>query len=208
MEGDKGPASDKEEVKRLNEELKEKEEEVGKLRMKLDAVQQSGLQEDLDEAQKFMEEEKKRSDDYLNRLKYLQADFENYRKRVDREIREIEDFSTSGLVKKLLPVLDALDLAIASAESNPESKGVLEGLLMVRKSLASALQSEGLRGIEAVGKPFDPGLHEAVERVDGSKGGADTVIGEIRKGYIFKNRVLRPSMVKVESALKDDGEKE
>ena len=77
---------------------------------------------------------------------------------------------------------------------------------MVRKNLGSVLQSEGLDCIDALGKPFDPERHEAVERVDGTTQKEDTVGGEIRKGYIFKNKVLRPSMVKVESAAKNNGE--
>jgi molecular chaperone GrpE len=205
---DKGPVREKADVDTLSEELRERDKELEKLRLKIQSLQSSDIETELDETQKFIEDEKKRSEDYLRRLKYLQADFENYRKRVDREMREVQDFSTSTLIKKLLPVMDDLDLAIASAEHGHEAKGVLEGVVMVRKNLASALQSEGLKDIEAVGKPFDPDLHEAVERVDGTAGGTDMVIGEIRKGYILKNRVLRPSMVKVESALKDIGEKE
>jgi molecular chaperone GrpE len=121
-------------------------------------------------------------------------------------MRDVEDFSISGLMKKLLPVLDDLDLAVASAESNADAKSLLEGIGMVRKNLGSVLQSEGLDSIDALGKPFDPERHEAVERVDGTTQKEDTVVGEIRKGYIFKNKVLRPSMVKVESAVKNNGE--
>jgi molecular chaperone GrpE len=206
LEDEKGPVNEEDEVKRLSEELKERDEELEKLRLKIQSLQSSDIETELDETQKFIEDEKRRSEDYLRRLKYLQADFENYRKRVDREMRDVEDFSTSTLIKKLLPVLDDLDLAIASAEHGHETKGLLEGVVMVRKNLVSALQSEGLKDIEAVGKPFDPDLHEAVERVDGAGGGTDMVKGEIRKGYILKNKVLRPSMVKVESASKDNGE--
>ena len=154
----------------------------------------------------MIEQERTRGEDYLTQLKYLQADFENYRKRVDREIRDIEDFSTSGLIKKLLPVLDDLELATASAEKNEDSKGLVEGVVMVQKNLMSILQSEGLKAIEAVGQPFDPELHEAVERVEGTEGKKDMVVGEIRKGYVLKEKVLRPSMVRVESAVKSNSE--
>ena len=208
MEDEQGAKSDGEKVAKLKKELKERDNELEHLRTKVQSLQTSDIELDLDKAQTFIEEEKRRSEDYLMRLKYLQADFENYRKRVDREMRDVEDFSKSSLIKKLLPVLDDLDLAINSAESDQKSKGLLEGVLMVRKNLASALHSEGVQEIEAVGKPFDPDLHEAVERVDGAKEGVDTVVGETRKGYILKNRVLRPSLVRVESALKDSGEKE
>jgi molecular chaperone GrpE len=191
-------------VDKLKQDLKEKDEEIKEMRSKLKSLQRSDLEVDLDKAQKLAEEEKRKSEEHLTRLRYLQADFENYRKRVDREMREVEDLSTSGLMKKLLPVLDDLDLAVATAETSAD-EGMLEGVSMVRKNLTSVLQSEGLKSIDAVGKPFDPALHEAVERVDGTKKRKeDTVAEDMRKGYIFKNKVLRPSMVKVESATKND----
>ncbi len=155
---------------------------------------------------KEIDEEKKKSEDYLSRLKYLQADFENYRKRVDREIREIEDFSTSRFARRLLPILDELDLALNSAESKSP---LTEGVTMVRKSLSAALEAEGVKRIEAVGRPFDPRLHEAVDKVQGKKsGGEDVVVEEMRKGYLFKDKILRPSLVKVEVGTKREPGKE
>jgi molecular chaperone GrpE len=206
MEDENSANHDEDAVKRLKQELGDKDKEIKELRSNVKWIQNSDLEIDLDKAQRLMDEEKRRSEDYLTRLKFLQADFENYRKRVDREMRDVEDFSISGLMKKLLPVLDDLDLAVASAESNADGKSLLEGIGMVRKNLGSVLQSEGLDSIDALGKPFDPERHEAVERVDGTTQKEDTVVGEIRKGYIFKNKVLRPSMVKVESAVKNNGE--
>jgi len=153
--------------------------------------------------EKALEEEKRKSEDYLTRLKYLQAEFENFRKRVDREIQEVEEFSSSSLARRLLPVMDELDLAVRSAESSKSP--LTEGLRMVRKNLNATLEAEGIRRIEALGKPFDPALHEAVEKVQGKRNGEDLVIEEIRKGYTFKGRILRPSMVKVESGEKNEG---
>jgi len=209
MQDDSGSGNEKEDqVSRLKQDLKEKDEEIKEMKSKLKSLRTSDLEADLDKAQKLIEEEKRRSEEHLTRLRYLQADFENYRKRMDREMRDIEDISTSGLMKKLLPVLDDLDLAVASAETGAD-RGMLEGVGMVRKNLTSVLQGEGLRSIDAVGRPFDPALHEAVERVDGTrKSKEDTVVEEMRKGYIFKNKVLRPSMVKVESAMKKGDDKD
>lgn len=144
--------------------------------------------------------EKKKGEELLVKLKYLQADFENYRKRNDKEMREAEEASVRSLVLKLLSVLDELGLAIQN--SKPVGGGsLLEGIKMVHKSLNAALESEGLRRIKAVGEPFDPRLHDAVEKVEGSSKG-DVVIGEIRPGYTFRGQVIRPSMVKVELASK------
>jgi molecular chaperone GrpE len=157
------------------------------------------IKEDLGKLEKTLEEERKRNEEYLSSLRYLQADFENYRKRVDREIRELEEFSTLGLVRKLIPVLDDLDLAVESA-TKAEDKGFLEGVKMVQKNLNAALESEGLKRINAVGEPFDPSAHEAVDKVQGTGNSEDMVVEEMRKGYTFKGKVLRPSAVKVEVA--------
>ena len=148
-------ADGEEELTRLREELAEKNEELQEMKSRLESVRRSDLEADLDKAQKLIDQEKTRGEDYLTQLKYLQADFENYRKRVDREIRDIEDFSTSSLIRKLLPVLDDLELAMSTIEKSEESKGLLEGVAMVQKNLSAVLQSEGLRAIDAVGKPFD-----------------------------------------------------
>jgi len=161
------------------------------------------IKKDLANLEKTLEEERKRNEEYLTSLRYLQADFENYRKRVDREIRELEEFSTLGLVRKLVPVLDDLDLAVASA-TKAEDKGLLEGVKMVQKNLSSALESEGLQRIKAVGEHFDPSAHEAVDKVQGKDNSEDMVVEEMRKGYTFKGKVLRPSAVKVEMAARQE----
>jgi len=161
------------------------------------------LKEDLANLEKTLEEERKRNEEYLTNLRYLQADFENYRKRVDREIRELEEFSTLGLVRKLVPVLDDLELAVASA-TKAEDAGLVEGVKMVQKNLTSALESEGLQTIRALGKPFDPSSHEAVDKVQGKDNTEDIVVEEMRKGYTFKGKVLRPSAVKVEVAARQE----
>jgi molecular chaperone GrpE len=161
------------------------------------------LKEDLTNLEKTLEEERKRNEEYLTNLRYLQADFENYRKRVDREIRELEEFSTLGLVRKLVPVLDDLELAVASA-SKAEDAGLVEGVKMVQKNLTSALETEGLQTIRALGKPFDPSSQEAVDKVQGKDNSEDIVVEEIRKGYTFKGKVLRPSAVKVEMAARQE----
>ena len=96
-------------------------------------LETKAIKQDLANLEKTLEEERKRNEEYLTNLRYLQADFENYRKRVDREIRELEDFSTLGLVRKLIPVLDDLDLAVASA-TKAEDKGLLEGVKKIGRA--------------------------------------------------------------------------
>jgi len=152
-------------------------------------------------------EEKRRNQELLTRLKYSQADLENYRKRMDKELKEAGESLAKTLLVRLLVVQDELDLAAMHAEEG-EGKGdaLKEGIAMVRRNLATAMESVGLRRIEAVGKPFDPALHEAVEKVQGRSRGKDMVVEEVRPGFTFRGALLRPSMVKVELAGERAGE--
>jgi molecular chaperone GrpE len=165
---------------------------------------QSEAERNLEE---LLEQERKRSEDLVNRMKYLQADFENYRKRTEREMQQVEERAVLGLVTRLLSVLDELELASANAAKPGQGKAVSEGIKMVYRNLSSVMKTAGLKRIESVGMPFDPRIHEAVEKIQGSRE-ADTVVGEIRSGYTFRGQVLRPSMVKVEVASKKAHEQE
>ena len=125
-------------------------------------------------------------DDYLEALKRLQADFENYKKRILKQQTEHLERAAESLVEKLLPVLDTFDLAIAHGG---------EGLDQVKGQLMSALEKEGLERIDPLGKPFDPNDSEAVAHEEGDGG---PVVSEVmRTGYRFKGKLLRPAMVKV-----------
>ncbi len=149
--------------------------------------------------------EKRRNDELLTRLKYIQADLENYRKRADKEVREAGESSVRGLVTRLLVVMDELDLAVKHAGGDRGSGDLGEGIRMVQKNLWGTLESAGLQRIEALGKEFDPSLHEAVEKAQGD-GEEDRVVEELRPGYSFRGRIIRPSMVKVQLAKRKPAE--
>ncbi|PLS76658.1 MAG: nucleotide exchange factor GrpE [Actinobacteria bacterium] len=125
-------------------------------------------------------------DDYLDRLRRLQADFENYRKRMLKQQAEHEERATEGLVVKLLPVLDNFDLALGHGA---------EDVAPVHRSLLDVLEAAGLERIDPAGQPFDPNEHDAVQHEPGD--GEPEVIEVHRAGYRWKGRVLRPAMVKV-----------
>jgi molecular chaperone GrpE len=146
-------------------------------------------------------DEKKKNGELLTRLMYAQADFDNYRKRMDKEAKEASESQTKSLVTKMLVVQDELDLAAKHVESDTESAELKEGIDMVRKNLGAALESVGVQRIDAVGKPFDPSIHEAVEKAQGDSD-RNIVVEEIRPGFTFKGQLLRPTMVKVELASK------
>ena len=150
---------------------------------------------------KALEEEREKSNEYLNRLKYLQADFENYRKRMEKEIRETAQVSKERLVLNLLDAIDELELAIHSGRETENKQALLEGVEMTLKKMYSTLGQEGLAKIEAVGKPYDPKLHEVVIKVPTKNHEENVVIEEVRKGYLLRDRVVRPSIVKITTRL-------
>jgi molecular chaperone GrpE len=137
------------------------------------------------------------AESYLDDLRRLQAEFDNYRKRTMREQTARIASASQALVAKLLPVLDNFELAVSHAEQSRDFDRMLKGVEMVFGELREVLSSEGLVTIEAEGKPFDPERHEAVVAVEQDGADTGTVVDVIRKGYEFNGRVLRPAMVKV-----------
>ena len=135
-------------------------------------------------------------DEWLDTTRRLQADFENYRKRVLREQTALVERATERLVADLLPVLDSFDGALGSVPADsPEAEKVRDGVVGIRTQLVTVLEKAGLERIDATGAEFDPNEHEAVMQDDGD---GDPRVGEImRTGYRLKGRVLRPAMVRV-----------
>ena len=136
-------------------------------------------------------------DEYLDTLRRVQAEFENYRKRVIKEQTALVDRATEGLVEQLLPVLDSFELALKNfdAAGSEDTESVRKGVELVYAELLGVLEKAGLSRVEAEGKPFDPNVHEAVMQEDGD--GEPVVTDVLRTGYTLKGRVLRPVMVKV-----------
>ncbi len=148
------------------------------------------------ELEKALEDEKTRSDEYFRRLQYLQADFENYRKRAEKEMSEVKRLGNERLLSDMLLVNDELELALQKGREKNESPVLLEGVEMVHKRLQGLLAKEGVQRIPGVGSMFSPDLHEAALRVP-SQEEEGTIVEEIRAGYLLKGRVLRASIVKV-----------
>jgi molecular chaperone GrpE len=137
------------------------------------------------------------AESYLDDLRRLQADFDNYRKRTLREQTARAASASQALVAKLLPVLDNFELAVSAAEQSRDFDRMLKGVEMVFGELREVLQGEGLVKIEAEGKPFDPERHEAVVAVEQEDTEPGTVVDIVRTGYELRGKVLRPAMVKV-----------
>jgi len=163
---------------------------------------QLNLEETVAKLQKELEEKVKLADDRLNQLKYLQADFDNYRKKFDKEKEVIISLAEERLVTELLNIVDDFDRILQSTDVLPAK----EGLILLYKNLVKILEGHGLKRIETVGKKFNPQYHEAfcVEVCDCEEG---TIIEEFQPGYKLKFKVIRPAKVKIaENRIKEEGE--
>jgi molecular chaperone GrpE len=135
--------------------------------------------------------------EYLDDLRRLKAEFENYRKRVLKEQTRAVDLAAEPVMAKLLEVLDEFELALMAAERTPDFERFVRGVEMVYAKLTDVLRSEGLERIEAEGKPFDAARHEALLQSEGEAEGEPVVADVLRPGYTLKGRVIRPAGVKV-----------
>jgi molecular chaperone GrpE len=144
-----------------------------------------------------LEKARAEAESYLDDLRRLQADFDNYRKRTLREQTARAASASQALVARLLPVLDNFELAVSAAEHSRDFDRMLKGVEMVFGELREVMEGEGLVKIEAEGKPFDPERHEAVIAVEQEDTEPGMVVDIVRTGYELRGKVLRPAMVKV-----------
>jgi len=133
------------------------------------------------------------------RDKYLRtaADFDNYRKRARRDVDDAEKRGKEGLLRDLLPVFDNLERAASSAAQAAEAKGIADGVRMVLKQFQDTLERAGIKRVVAVGSPFDPNLHEAIQQIETNDQPPGTVIAEVQAGYQLGDRLVRAAMVVV-----------
>jgi molecular chaperone GrpE len=161
-----------------------------------DEVVEEGIEqaEDIETLQQALDEEKEKAEKYLTNWQRCQADFANYRQRAEQEKGEIIEFANSTLICNLLTIMDDLERAFASVPADLEESNWTEGIRLIYNKFKTTLEAQGLTEIGAQGEPFDPRLHEAVMQQDGKEG---IVIEELQKGYKFKEKVIRPSLVTV-----------
>ena len=138
-------------------------------------------------------------DDLYDRLLRKTAEFDNYRKRIERERREQADQAVVDLLQELLMVVDDFDLAL-KVEAGDGAKSYRKGVELIHAKLQDLLRKQGVRGIEALGADFDPNVHQAVAHEVSPEHREGEVIGELRRGYMLGDRLLRPAMVKVAKA--------
>ena len=134
-------------------------------------------------------------DALLDRLARLQAEFDNARKRAAREQQEFREFAAADVIRTILPILDSFERALKTASG--ESGEFRNGIELIYRQFQDALQKMGVQAIPAVGQVFDPRVHEAIEMVDTSEVEDHHVLEELQRGYKYKDRLLRPAMVRV-----------
>jgi molecular chaperone GrpE len=173
---------------------KEEKEKPGETEKKATKKELTAYMEKLE---KDLSSERERAESYLRQLKYALADLENLRKASQKQVENAVRSGNERLVGELLVVLDDLELALKAGKEAADKEALIRGVDMVLKKFEKVLGDAGLKPIDALGKPFDPKLHEAVVKVETSDEPEGTVVEEIRKGYIFGGKVIRPSMVKV-----------
>ena len=156
------------------------------------AVTEPAQPQDLDQA-----ELKRQRDEFYERLLRKTAEFDNYRKRTDRERIQLSEAAAADLIKELLPLVDDMERALKADLGGPETEAIRRGVELIHKQLLETLRKRGVTAIEAVGADFDPHFHQAVshEAAEGRREGE--VVEEFRRGYMLGDRLLRPAMVKV-----------
>jgi molecular chaperone GrpE len=152
------------------------------------------IEGDAESLKRIVLDEKEKADKYLANWQRAEADFSNYKKRVEQEKNETTAFANREVLRTLLPILDDLERAFDSLPTKLAEVAWVEGIKLIHRKFQAIIESFGVTEVEALGKPFDPNLHEAVAHVEGEEG---IVVEVIRKGYKLKDKLVRPSMVAV-----------
>ncbi|GIP01776.1 MULTISPECIES: nucleotide exchange factor GrpE [Paenibacillus] len=161
--------------------------------------QEIPVTESADEAAGSAELEKLQAElqEQQQRTLRVQADFDNFRRRTQKEKEDLGKYASSKLITELLPVIDNFERALQASEENPEFESFSKGVSMIFRQLESVLATEGLSAMKSVGEPFNPEYHQAIMQVESDEYEEGIVVEEVQKGYMLKDKVLRPAMVKV-----------
>jgi molecular chaperone GrpE len=161
------------------------------------------LRKELDTVKDELRKARESSGASLNKLKYLMADFDNYRKQMEKQVASKTESIKAELLLKFLDIRDDYLRALSVAKKSKSESVVIEGLEGILRNFDSLLASEGVREIETVGTPFDPNIHDAVAHSQRDDMDENTVTAEIRKGYMLNDKVLRPSLVEISKIVKN-----
>jgi molecular chaperone GrpE len=144
-----------------------------------------------------LEASRKLADENHERYMRVQADYDNFRRRSRQEKEDFAKYASSKLIEQLLPIVDNFERALAASQSVKDFDILIKGIEMTAKQLDQVLASEGLKSIESVNQPFNPEYHQAIMQVESAEHEEGVIVEEVQKGYILKDKVIRPAMVKV-----------
>jgi molecular chaperone GrpE len=200
------------EMDKVIEGQKKEQNKKSKPQDKISPKEQSILETDEEDIQDLIktkvlfEENQQLLAEYEDLLKRKQAEFENYRKRAQKEAQEFKKYANVEIILDILNTIDDFERAIESTKSSRDFDALLEGIQLVEKQLKGVLENKyGVKMIEAVGKEFDPMVHEAMMMEESEQYDADTVVEDFQKGYVMHDRIIRPSKVKVAKPVAPEG---
>jgi molecular chaperone GrpE len=159
------------------------------------------LENELSQAEAERQRAKEEADNNLNKLRYLMADFDNYRKRMEKQIESKINQGKAELILKFVSIHDDLSRAIETAKQGKSDQVVIQGLEGILRNVETLFDAEGVKEIETTGTPFDPNIHDAISFKYDDTVPENTVIAEIRKGYMMSDKVLRPSLVEISKRI-------
>lgn len=159
--------------------------------------EENSLEQEIENLRRQLEAAREEAEANYQRFLRAQADFDNFRRRTRQEKEEMAKYASADLIASLLPVIDNFERAIEAGKATEPASSLLQGVEMIYKQLKDTLATAGLEEIDCLGKPFDPFQHEAVMREPSEEHEEGTVIGVFQKGYRYKEKVIRPAMVKV-----------
>jgi molecular chaperone GrpE len=159
------------------------------------------LENQLSQIEEERQKAKEEADNNLNKLRYLMADFDNYRKRMERQVESKINQGKAELILKFVSIHDDLSRAVETAKQGKSERVVIEGLEGILRNVENLFDAEGVKEIETTGTPFDPNIHDAISFKFDDTVPENTVIAEIRKGYMISDKVLRPSLVEISKKI-------
>jgi molecular chaperone GrpE len=159
------------------------------------------LESQLTQTEEERQKAKEEADNNMNKLRYLMADFDNYRKRMERQVESKINQGKAELILKFVSIHDDLSRAVETAKQGKSERVVIEGLEGILRNVETLFDAEGVKEIETTGTPFDPNIHDAISFKFDDTVPENTVIAEIRKGYMISDKVLRPSLVEISKKI-------
>ncbi|MGB2599087.1 MAG: nucleotide exchange factor GrpE [Candidatus Omnitrophota bacterium] len=159
------------------------------------------MEKDLEELKKKAEER----DEYYNKWLKVHAEYDNTRKRIEKEKTDHMKFANEGIISQLFPIVDNFDMALAAMETAKDKEAVMDGIKLVQKEFHRILDENGAEKIKTVGEKFDPHVHEAVSAVETDEHPDGMILEEVRPGYTLNKRLLRPAQVRVVKEKKKEG---